>query len=497
MTHAHDWTVPSPLWESNSFRQIEFFRPALFEYRSDDFMDIFLAAAADHSPVSLQAARLQAPLPVNGSQPPARLFQPAHGCFYLAAASLCCRQPGFPSRTVRKMEGENAFFVVRKLSGGQEYAWVDAGKSKTWQPVDGAGRTLVEGEERRPVFPVTTADGRSLHAGYIPVSSSETYNVPAAQLVVDGNPLDLPVEELRSRFTGQLPGLVNLPVAPTNIALNTSVYLLLDLWEYFDTYLPDVAAALRDDQNATFSGTKAAAKGDLMSTLKTLVVSGGLTLAAALQKAAQNQDKLNTPGGGNLTSLGFTSAYNLANSLAVQTGAQALVDKVKAALTDKKPDLALPRLDPSVSVRYILRFVYERPQCEPPQVEVSQPSQPFVLAPFFDADAPARPIRITLPTDVSIAGLRKFSKGVTFIMSDAMRKKMKSLLGKEDTFLDDQQLNPEDSGAFAFVCSFSIQIIFIIAFMLLLMFVVIFNLIFWWLPFFKICLPVPKSLMPD
>ena len=459
MTHAHDWTVPSPLWESDSFRQIEFFRPALFEYRSDDFMDIFLAAAADHSPVSLQAARLQAPFPVNGSQPPARLFQPAHGCFYLAAASLCCRQPGFPSRTVRKIEGENAFFVVRKLSGGQEYAWVDTGKSKTWQPVGGAGRTLVKGEERRPVFPVTTADGRWLYAGYIPVSSSETYNVPAGQLVVDGNPLDLPVEELRSRFTGQLPGLVKLPVAPTNIALNTSVYLLLDLWEYFDTYLPDVAAAL--------------------------------------QKAAQNQDKLNAPGGGNLTSLGFTSAYNLANSVAVQTGAQALVDKVKAALTDKKPDLALPRLDPSVSVRYILRFVYERPQCDPPQVEVSQPSQPFVFAPFFDADAPARPIRITLPTDVSIAGLRKFNKGVTFIMSDAMRKKMKSLLGKEDSFLDDQQLNPEDSGAFAFVCSFSIQIIFIIAFMLLLMFVVIFNLIFWWLPFFKICLPVPKSLIPD
>ena len=154
MTHAHDWTVPSPLWESDSFRQIEFFRPALFEYRSDDFMDIFLAAAADHSPVSLQAARLQAPFPVNGSQPPARLFQPAHGCFYLAAASLCCRQPGFPSRTVRKIEGENAFFVVRKLSGGQEYAWVDTGKSKTWQPVGGAGRTLVKGSCRRHKSPV-------------------------------------------------------------------------------------------------------------------------------------------------------------------------------------------------------------------------------------------------------------------------------------------------------------------------------------------------------
>lgn len=498
MTHAHDWTLPTPLWEADSFRQIEVFRPALFEYRSDDFMDLFLVAAADKNPALLQAARLQTPASNNGSQPPPnRLFQPAHGCFYMAAASLCCRQPGFPSRTVRKLEGENAFFVVRKLAGNQEYAWVVAGESKTWQPVGGAGRTLLEGEDRRPVFPVTTADGRSLYAGYIPVSSSETYNVPASQLVVDGTPLDLLAQELGSRFTSQLPGLLDLPVSPTNIALTTSVYLLLDLWEYFDTYLPDVAAALRDDLNATFSGSKAAEKADLLSYLKSLAVSGSLTLAAAVQKAAQNQDNLNAPGGGNLTDLGFTSAYNLANSLGVQAGAQTIMDKVKAALPDQKPDLTLPRLDPSISVRYILRFVYERPQCDPPQVEVSQPSQPFVFAPYFDPDAPARPIRITLPTDVSIAGLRKFNKGVTFIMSDAMRKKMNSLLGKEDTFLDDKKLNPENGGAFAFVCSFSIQIIFIIAFMLLLMFVVIFNLIFWWLPFFKICLPVPKSLIPE
>lgn len=497
MTHAHDWTVPSPFWKSDSFRRLDFFRPALFEYRSDDFMDGFLAAAADRSPASLQSARLQAPDPDNGSLTPAHLFQPAHGCFYLAAASLCCREPGFPSRTVRKLEGENAFFVVRKLSGGQEYAWVVTDKSKTWQSVGGAGRTLVEGEERRPVFPVTTADGRSLHAGYIPVSSSETYNVPAGQLAVDGKLLDLPIEELKSRFTGQLSGLVNLPVAPTNIALTTSIYLLLSLWEYFETYLPDVAAALRDDLNASFSGSKAAAKADLMNKLKSLVVSGSLTLAAALQKAAQNQDNLNSPGGGDLTRLGFTSAYNLANSSSVLSGAQTLVDKVKAALPDQKPGLTLPRLDPSISVCYVLRFVYERPQCDPPQVVVSQPSQPFVFAPFFDPDAPARPIRIALPSDVSIAGLRKFKKGVTFIMSDAMRKKMKSLTGVEDTFLDDKQLNPEDGDAFAFVCSFSIQIIFIVAFMLLLLFVVIFNLIFWWLPFFRICLPVPKRLIPE
>jgi hypothetical protein len=32
---------------------------------------------------------------------------------------------------------------------------------------------------------------------------------------------------------------------------------------------------------------------------------------------------------------------------------------------------------------------------------------------------------------------------------------------------------------------------------LLLVFVIVFNIIFWWLAFFKICLPIPKSLLPD
>jgi hypothetical protein len=124
------------------------------------------------------------------------------------------------------------------------------------------------------------------------------------------------------------------------------------------------------------------------------------------------------------------------------------------------------------------------------------PSQPFTFAPFFDPDAPARPVRIPLPSDVSIAGLRKFNKNVTFMMSDAMRKKMQSIVGKEQDILDNPDL-PEPSGDIAFVCSFSIQIIFLVAFMLLMIFVVVFNLIFWWLAFFKICLPVPKKLIPQ
>jgi len=65
----------------------------------------------------------------------------------------------------------------------------------------------------------------------------------------------------------------------------------------------------------------------------------------------------------------------------------------------------------SEEARFVVRFVYMRTDCgplHPPQL--SAPTQWFQLANFFDADAPARPIRITLPMDTSPAGLRSSTR---------------------------------------------------------------------------------------
>jgi hypothetical protein len=42
------------------------------------------------------------------------------------------------------------------------------------------------------------------------------------------------------------------------------------------------------------------------------------------------------------------------------------------------------------------------------------------------------------------------------------------------------------------MCTFSIPIITLCAFILLLVLVIVLNIVFWWIPFFKICLPVPQ-----
>jgi riboflavin biosynthesis pyrimidine reductase len=506
MTVSVTWLKPSPLWASDGsdLRLSGYFRPQIFEFRSDEFMEDFLAAAG-----SARKGALETHL----AQPPAtgallKLFQPVHGCFYLAAASLCCRVPGMPDREVAAGEGETLGMVLRKVVDGVEYAWQSAAGgadgAKTWAALNGKASQLAKGEQRLPAFNLPASGGRLLRVGYLPVNSSETYAAAPAELVVNNSPVDVRIEELGARFTAPLdPGSVvdNLPeVDPGSsekVALTSSVYLLVELWEFLEQHLPDLAASLRDDPGAALTGTKASEKTALRQFIIAETLRGSLSLATALQKVGNDYAALNQEGGANLANLGYTNDYNLKGRAGLAPAAlDELLQKTRAALPEQTAVVRLPKLTPSAETAYVLRFVYERPQCDPPVVMVSQPSQPFRLAPFFDPDAPARPVKIPLPNDVSIAGMRKFKKGVTFMMSDAMRRKMDRLLGKEKTMLSDNpELNSEGSGGIAFICSFSIQIIFIIAFMLLLIFVVVFNLIFWWLAFFKICLPVPKKLV--
>jgi hypothetical protein len=156
---------------------------------------------------------------------------------------------------------------------------------------------------------------------------------------------------------------------------------------------------------------------------------------------------------------------------------------------------------------FVLRCAYERPACGPLHDDVvSPPSEPFQLAGFFDPDAPARPIRIGLPMDVSPAGLRKFDKNTAFVMSDMLCGQIKRFQGLTLGDLVRSVLpfplhkdlsaaggGPCTSGGINIgtICSLSIPIITICALILLIIIVSLLNMIFRWLPFFMICFPVP------
>jgi hypothetical protein len=500
MAETFDWLKPSILWQRGGADMLrrDFFRPALHEFTTDKFMEDFLAAATATAP---KPFRDTLAAPADG-RTQLKLFQPVHGNFYLTSASLCCHVPGFPDREVKPGDGESVFFVLRRRSGGVEYAWNASETRRGWQSLGANPQVIPADEERLPLFQAQTGRGRQLFFGYVPVASQDTYAAAVADQLPAKYREDPRLQELDSRFTGPLAdptifGTATRP-APADVQLRTSIYLLLDLWEYFDLYLPEVAAALRDGTTSQLTGQAE----DLAAYLKGKFFTGTtLTLAAALSKVANQQAQLNAPGDSDLVALGYTndpvnfvSDYNLkAHPL---TGLQTdLRPKVGAALAESPETAPAPVAQPKFSTeagdRYVLRYVYERAQCDPPHRYISRPTEQFELAPFFDPDAPGRQIRIGLPVDISVAGLRKFKKHVGFIMSKELNQKLDSLKGQEKNTLDNDAQPHSTSIDIGWICSFSLPIITLCAFILLMIIVIVLNLVFWWIPFLKICFPIP------
>jgi len=191
-----------------------------------------------------------------------------------------------------------------------------------------------------------------------------------------------------------------------------------------------------------------------------------------------------------------------------------LVNHVDAALPPgegaRLPEIKVPS-NPNVDTRaawFAIRCVYERPNCGPfdPPV-LSEPTEPFQMASFFDPDAPARAVRIPMPLDVSPAGLRKFSKSATLQISDMLCGQLKRI---RKMTLGDLVLSvlpwpfhkdlPDPSGAqpckkggnpLGMFCSLSIPIVTLCALVLMIIIVSLFDVFFRWLPYLFMCLPIP------
>jgi hypothetical protein len=157
---------------------------------------------------------------------------------------------------------------------------------------------------------------------------------------------------------------------------------------------------------------------------------------------------------------------------------------------------------------FVIRCVYERPGCEPLHGEVvSEPTEAFQMAGFFDPDAPARPIRIGLPVDTTPAGLRKFDKNTAFVISDTLCgqiRRMKGLtfgdlvlsvlpwpLHKDLPGLAGDPCKTDGGLSIGMICSLSIPIITLCALFMLMIMITLLDFIFRWMPWFMICFPVP------
>ncbi|OGW38454.1 MAG: hypothetical protein A2X58_00380 [Nitrospirae bacterium GWC2_56_14] len=156
---------------------------------------------------------------------------------------------------------------------------------------------------------------------------------------------------------------------------------------------------------------------------------------------------------------------------------------------------------------FVIRCVYERPNCGPMNpAALSAPTEKFQMAPFFDPDAPARPVRITLPMDISPAGLRKFKKSATLMMSNMLCGKVGEI--RKLTFGDlvlsvlpwpfhkdlpePGKTGPcKEGDSNGMYCSLSIPIVTLAALILLIIIVALFDMFFRWIPFLFTCFPIP------
>src|SRR5207249_6494047 len=152
---------------------------------------------------------------------------------------------------------------------------------------------------------------------------------------------------------------------------------------------------------------------------------------------------------------------------------------------DTAPPPPVPKFDARGLSRYVIRCVYRRPECGPLQPDVvSDPSEPFRIAGFFDLDAPTRSIVISMPIDTSIKDLRKLRKNVSFLLSNELRSQMNRVTSLKNAL--DGKFADGESLDIGLMCSFSIPIITICALIVLMIFISLLNIVFWWMPFLRI-----------
>lgn len=489
--HEAEWLTPAPLWAAGGDHLRA---PAVVRLDGDDFMEQFarmLAPGPDRA-ANLSAARPGAP---DAAKLPGVLYQPLHGCYALVCASLTCKIAGRPEKAVAPARGESVAFVLRRVEGpGTESAWVPAGSGEgAWRRA--TGKVPEAGEEVIPLFPVPAPGSppRRVWTGLVPTASRETYR--------RGPPLKSDPPNLRDRRLAELEDgpLAALGAAPVAVpagdprhdavgraAVEAALQAALGLADFLS-------------ESVLLSGADAPA--DLFARLQAHAP-GGPRLVQAL--AAAGLVKAMTHAcAGRAVLLGIREAVPVfdpdAGGLTLPVGAALRDDIFRAVmaalpeLADPPPDLptgpAQPKFDAGRNRRYVIRCVYLRRDC--PSV-ASAPSEAFAVAPVHDPDAPARTIRIPMPIDVSVGGLRKFKKNVGFVLSAGLNAKVQSLSGKKLKDIDDGNVSAGGVGL-GEICTFALPIITLCAMIVLFIFLVLLNIVFFWMPLLKICFPIPKE----
>lgn len=469
--------------------------------RSDDaFLPAMLATLADADTWTTLAADAT---PVTRGR--MSLFQPVQRTFHVAIVEALCATLGAPRLDPAKIE--SAGFVVRRLrADGREEGWgrVDE-KLVGWRLLDEpdadpdparrpAPRTgvpaidarLAAARRRRPALAETVerlylappaaaaATGRTLLYAIVPTASTEMTE-PGAIELTDAEVRDAVPPQLRALAAGsvQVPAIGHFanagraadPALAENKPWQDYLGLLHQLVVQLDAFAGPAAAQFRAALapiTISLHGDRTANLYDHLRDAARVLVEGG---------AGQVRLPSSWPQ--------ISGAAHQAVQAAVRTGLTARLGEV----APRTPRYA--RQDAVYRLRAFIR-VRGHDGC-PTTLVWSPPSGDFTLARWFD-QGPVKPAPIELP---EVSSVKRLAPNVSFAVPPGLFRTLQAL--KLDKLLDGKG-EEKGAGEPGWICGFNIPIITIVAFILLYLMLALLHIIFWWLPFVRVCLPVPRSL---
>jgi hypothetical protein len=131
----------------------------------------------------------------------------------------------------------------------------------------------------------------------------------------------------------------------------------------------------------------------------------------------------------------------------------------------------------------------------PPELVWSGPSEFFKIVPWYESNRDIPPVQVTLPDPLQKGFRESVKPNVSFVVPNGLFNLLQANDPKK--MADGEGQEPQSGGLeLDWICGFNIPVITICAFIVLNIFLQLFNIIFRWLLFIKICIPVPKGLLP-
>nr|WP_166180924.1 hypothetical protein [Altererythrobacter segetis] len=457
------------------------------------------------------------------------LNPPLHKRTQVALFEAVCRRPGAPRLDAKQITGSG--LVVRRLSSGRRQAWIKVGgRVAGWQSASEAADYDPDPKQRRTshkanaairqaiaerkgisddaaedvtqlfVLPpeVCEARGKTILFGVIPVVSSETAEGPGPS--IDFGSLDATDrQEIVDHFSSYLKERASTPMPRAGAALDPKWNVLTDprddsgnpdpQMKAFGVFLHQALSEL-DLFGSSAASQRLAAS---FATIRLPLAKDGYgnvtqdTDAASFLRDAMRLLLDATPQTVGLAPGAPTASAQMPlewPTIDSSTGSEltaAALDCLSSQHARLSP--SQPRYDGDANRYQVKGFIRLKGHGEcPERIVWSGYSEPFRIVPWWDGEGPG--VKINLP---SMDKLRQLKPNVSFAIPPKIGKVLSGDLSKV--------LDGEDPGGIelGWLCSFSIPIITLCAFIVLHIFLGLLNIVFWWMLWFKICIPIPKS----